>query len=111
LKLSTIQILQSTEWLKFIPLLSKLSVPEKKTAQFQVAFNEGNIFFWGRWASSLEDVKIGLTWMIIVNIPKFIHPSPFHAIFRSCLIKGSNILFFYFFQKRQKGGGDDFMAL
>ncbi len=31
------QILQSTEWLKFIPLLSKLSSPEKKTTQFQVA--------------------------------------------------------------------------
>jgi hypothetical protein len=55
--------------------------PRKENRSILRLLNEGNTFFGGRWESSLEDVTIRSTWMIIVNTPKFIHPSQFHAIF------------------------------
>jgi hypothetical protein len=42
-------------------------------------------------------MKIGSTWMLIVDIPKFIHPCQVDPIFIGCLMKGSNSLLFHSF--------------
>lgn len=59
-------------------------------------------------------MKIGSTWMLIVDISKFIQPCQVDLIFIGCLMKGSNSLLFHSFFLGEEGrrwGGFDFVTL